>query len=211
MRPRLLDLFACEGGATAGYQRAGFHVTAVDLDGRRLARNPAESTVQADALAYLDAHGHEYDAIHASPPCQDLSVSKSIRGGTEHGTAWLLDATLARLAALGRPWAVENVAGAARAMPGASLFCGYSFGLLECRHRLFLSSELLLTPGCAAPAVHPLSRREREIFGRHGNIARVRQEWDVPWMTRDGSSQAIPPVFAEHVGWSLAAACGVSA
>lgn len=52
-RPRLLELAACEGGATAGYQAAGWHVTAVDLDGAALRRNPADVTVQVDALEYL--------------------------------------------------------------------------------------------------------------------------------------------------------------
>lgn len=32
MKPRLLDLCGCEGGATAGYMKAGWHVTSVDLD-----------------------------------------------------------------------------------------------------------------------------------------------------------------------------------
>lgn len=212
MKPRLLDLFACEGGASAGYQAAGFEVTAVDLDASALARNPADHKVQADALDYFMAHGHTFDAFHASPPCQDHSVSSVINGGPSHGTAWLLPAVLDLFDGCGRPWAVENVAGAARLMPGASTFCGYAFGLRECRHRLFSSSELLLTPGCAAPPPsQQLPARQREVFGHHGNSSRVRADWAVPWMTRDGIAQAIPPVFAQHVGWSLAAAVGVPA
>ena len=31
-RPRLLDLFCKAGGATRGYQLAGFHVTGVDIE-----------------------------------------------------------------------------------------------------------------------------------------------------------------------------------
>jgi len=31
-RPRLLDLFCCAGGATRGYQLAGFHVVGVDIE-----------------------------------------------------------------------------------------------------------------------------------------------------------------------------------
>ena len=37
-RPRLLDLFACEGGASVGYARAGFSVRAV----KRGAKLPGE-------------------------------------------------------------------------------------------------------------------------------------------------------------------------
>ena len=32
----------------------------------------------ADALEYLAAHGREYDAIHASPPCQGYSVMHNL-------------------------------------------------------------------------------------------------------------------------------------
>jgi len=31
MKPRLLDLYSCAGGAARGYQLAGFHVTGVDI------------------------------------------------------------------------------------------------------------------------------------------------------------------------------------
>lgn len=72
---RLLDLCGCEGGASAGYQRAGWHVTSVDLDPAALKRNPADVTIVGDALDYLAAHGREYDAIHASFPCQKWSAN----------------------------------------------------------------------------------------------------------------------------------------
>jgi hypothetical protein len=71
----LLELAACEGGATKGYQRAGFRVTAVDLDGAALKRNPAEVTVEADALEYLAEHGYRFDVIHASFPCQSWAAN----------------------------------------------------------------------------------------------------------------------------------------
>lgn len=32
MRPRLLDLFCCAGGAGMGYHRAGFDVVGVDIE-----------------------------------------------------------------------------------------------------------------------------------------------------------------------------------
>lgn len=67
-RPELLDLCGCEGGASYGYQLAGWRVTAVDLDGAALRRNPADVTVRADALDYLSEHGHRFHAVHASFP-----------------------------------------------------------------------------------------------------------------------------------------------
>ena len=67
-RPHLLDLFCGAGGAAKGYQMAGFHVTGVDIKAQP--RYAGDRFIQADALDYLAKHGHEYDAIHASPPCQ---------------------------------------------------------------------------------------------------------------------------------------------
>src|SRR5690606_19031090 len=81
----VLDLFACEGGATAGYTEAGATVYAVDLDKNRLARNPAKHKLVADALevlrrltrgeAIIFDSGYALtaalvDLAHKSPPCQ---------------------------------------------------------------------------------------------------------------------------------------------
>ena len=49
-RPRLLDLFCCEGGAGEGYRLAGFDVVGVDVVPRDY--HPGEFA-QADAVAYM--------------------------------------------------------------------------------------------------------------------------------------------------------------
>ena len=65
---RLLDLFCGAGGAGMGYHRAGFdEIVGVDINPQP--RYPFEF-IQGDALEYVAEHGHEFDAIHASPPCQ---------------------------------------------------------------------------------------------------------------------------------------------
>jgi site-specific DNA-cytosine methylase len=74
--PGLLDLFCGAGGCARGYQMAGFHVTGID--NRPQPRYAGDAFIQADALEYVAAHGHEYDCIHASPPCQAYSVSANM-------------------------------------------------------------------------------------------------------------------------------------
>jgi site-specific DNA-cytosine methylase len=72
IKPRLLDLFCCAGGAARGYQMAGFHVTGIDIAPQP--RYAGDVFIWADALEYVEAHGQEYDVIHASPPCQAYRV-----------------------------------------------------------------------------------------------------------------------------------------
>jgi hypothetical protein len=69
-RPRLLDLYSGAGGAAAGYARAGWDVTGVDL--RPQPRYPY-AFILGDALEVAEAIGRDFDAIHASPPCQSYS------------------------------------------------------------------------------------------------------------------------------------------
>ena len=85
MRPRLLDVYSCAGGASVGYFRAGFHVTGVDKEPQS---NYPFRFIQADALEVLADRKFiaQFDAIHASPPCQfkALATLSQRRNGKEY-------------------------------------------------------------------------------------------------------------------------------
>lgn len=148
-RPRLLDLFSGAGGACRGYQMAGFHVTGVDIAPQP--RYVGERFIQADALAYLREHGHEYDAIHASPPCQHYSVMRNLPWLKGKDYPALIDPTRELLNATGRPWVIENVMGAKLA---AGFLCGTMFGKRFYRHRAFEVNWLWLAPPHLRHRVH---------------------------------------------------------
>ncbi len=76
--PKLLDLYGGAGGAGRGYMDAGFDVTGVDIEPQP---DYPGTFILGDALAYLAAHGHEYDAIHASPPLP--SVVRTVQGNEQ--------------------------------------------------------------------------------------------------------------------------------
>jgi DNA (cytosine-5)-methyltransferase 1 len=210
-RPRLLDLFCGAGGAAMGYHRAGFDVVGVDLYDQP--HYPFEFH-QADALTYpLDG----FDAVHASPPCTDhTSLANTFKVAA--GTGWMLVATIERLRAQPAPWIVENVPGRAKAlMPGAFQLCGRGFGIGRLRrHRLFLTSFTVMVPPCACNSVQPigvygdLSRNDRVVRNSKDGLPRLRAGvqtardlLDCQWMDAAELSQAIPPVYTEHIGGYL--------
>jgi DNA (cytosine-5)-methyltransferase 1 len=134
-RPLLLDTFCKAGGAGMGYHLAGFDVVGVDIEPQP---NYPFPFIQADAIPYIEEHGHEYDAIHASPPCQAYCAMKHL---TTKAHPDLVDATRAALIKTGKPYVIENVPGAPLINP--IILCGTMFGLeTSCgaqlrRHRLF--------------------------------------------------------------------------
>lgn len=214
---RGLDLFCAAGGASMGYHLAGFEMTGVD--NRPQPHYPFEFK-QADAMTFpLDG----FDAVFASPPCQDHSVSKHTH--PEHGTGWMLQATVERLRAFGRPWIVENVAGAEF---GHSLvLCGTHFDLkaqdddgrwlyLQ-RHRLFASSALLMAPGRCTCSQHrgeiggvygagTHDRAKAKNVRRGGYTPRThvrRALMGIDWMNGTELSQALPPAYTRYLGEQL--------
>jgi DNA (cytosine-5)-methyltransferase 1 len=203
VKPRLLDLFCGAGGCSVGYERAGFDVVGVDIEPQK--HYPFEF-VQADATEFpLDG----FDAIHASPPCQDHMQTPH----RKHGTGWMLPHTRARLLEQPAPWVIENVPGAPM-RPDFKL-CGCMFGLDLRRQRWFETSwqHFDLRLGCHHP--YPVvsvvgngtptwvRHTFKAHYGREPNIADYRAAMGIDWMNRNELSQAIPPAYTEHIGEHL--------
>jgi len=202
---RVLDLYCGAGGAGMGYHRAGFEVVGVDL--APMPNYPFEFH-QGDALEYVKAHGHDFDAIHASPPCQRHSAMTSCRPGLAAEYPDLIGPTRNLLIASGLPWVIENVPGAPLIDP--VWLCGQMFGLDLYRHRGFESSVKLAAP--AHPAhVTPASKAGHWTPGTVMSVAgHVSPMWKarevmggIDWMNRDELGEAVPPAFTEFVGAQL--------
>ena len=220
MTLRALDLFCCAGGVTKGLQRAGFHVTGVDLV--RHKRYCGDAFIEGDALT-VDLAG--YDFVWASPPCQGYTDLRHAKGAV--GAPRLIGAVRERLMDSSAPYCIENVESpdALAELINPFVLCGSMFGLgaqghqLR-RHRLFETSFRVRTPLC--------DHDDRPVIGVYGGHARCRSAkhggrgtkdtWEgghkaaaseamgIDWMTLDELSEAIPPVYAEHIGlWARVA------
>ena len=206
----LRDRFCCQGGAAMGYHRAGWDVVGVDHLPQPC--YPFEF-IQGDALEFLHGHGHDFDAIHASPPCQRFSSASRCRSSREKHPD-LLTPTLGLLEKCGRPWIVENVPLAPMAPHHRITLCGLMFGLKVFRHRLFASNICLLQPPHQSHRGRRIGEDGMVCLAGHGGSSRKIDEthrckaaWasavKIDWMTRDGLAQSIPPDYTEFCGRQL--------
>jgi DNA (cytosine-5)-methyltransferase 1 len=204
----LLDLFCCAGGASEGYRRAGFDVTGVDIEPQP---NNPHRFIRADAIEYLESHGHEYDAIHASPPCQGYSTLRALHHGKEY--PMLIEPVRELLKKIGKPFVIENVA-TAPLQRFSDLFgnhgvvlCGSMFGLgvdrgYLRRHRIFETSFRVTQPDCKHRG------RAVGVYGHGGNSKKHRMlsrmeaaaAMNIDWMSLYEMCQAIPPDYTAYVG-----------
>ncbi len=238
--PRLLDLFCGAGGCAVGYSRAGFEVVGVDITPqprypfafcrmdalealRLLIEGQHITTSTLDVAEYGSWNLADFDAIHASPPCQRYSQATFCRGRRDQHPD-LIEPTRAALKETGKPWVIENVEQSP--LDGNScVLCGLMFGLKVFRHRLFESSEFLLglrhhphgsrrigKGGFVCVAGHGgqltgwAGRGTRTtVPADHRNKASWAKAMGIDWMTRDELAQAIPPAYTEFIGRQLIA------
>ena len=227
-QPRLLDLFACEGGASVGYARAGFIVFGVDLDENRLKRNP-HAWLVADAIEVVKRYGHEFDAIHASPPCQWYTRGNAPRRGQESKWERTIPAVREALEATGKPFVIENVKDAGWDLRNPVTLCGCMFDLSTDDTdgiRIHLQRPRLFETSWGMTAPRPCDHSSHEwVAGAYGGARRdkyeakyVRKGGYVPPdkdvvkallgiehdMTWNGLFECIPPAYSEHIGRQLA-------
>jgi DNA (cytosine-5)-methyltransferase 1 len=229
-RPRLLDLFCGAGGCAVGYHRAGFDVVGVD---HRPQPNYPFPFVQDDALRFLLAgHGEDYDAIHASPPCQGYSRMRHLPWLKGREYPLLIEPCRKLLEKTGKPWAMENVEDAPLA---GIVLCGSMFGLKVYRHRRFESNVWLWEPQHlkhkeVIGAVRMLNDRAKPnasgyvslpskgtlnnnyhsegvitVGGHNFKRSAAQTAMGIDWMSRKELAQAIPPAYTEYVGKQLMA------
>lgn len=204
-----------------GYSRAGFEVVGVDSKSQK--HFPFEFHCD-DAFAFLERHGHEFDVIHASPPCQAYTIMRNLPWLREKEYPRLIDPTREALTSLGKPYIIENVMGAK--LP-AGFLCGTMFGLPFYRHRAFETNWFWLSPphspheftirngrmmgarardivfGCLRRGQGHGAQNRAVNVGYAAGVRDARVAMELPYMSRDELSQAIPPAYTEWIGRRL--------
>jgi DNA (cytosine-5)-methyltransferase 1 len=208
-------LYCCAGGGAVGYNRAGFEVVGVDIEPQ-----PSYPFTfhQGDAIEYAKENGHLFDAIHASPPCQDnipITAANRLRPGWIDTHVNLIPDTRAALALFNVPTVIEN--GLTTRLRADVTLCGLMFKLPTFRHRLFELNRWTAT----APK-HPSHKGYRTDGWRHGvkyrgnvygvygsgggkpTIAQAQTALGIDWTDkRVELNEAIPPAYTEHIGRQL--------
>jgi DNA (cytosine-5)-methyltransferase 1 len=192
-----------------------------------------EEFFRGDALAILralmgDKNGgqpfpyrvEDFDAIHASPPCQRYSILRHAAEKKGKDAPDLIAPTRELLKKTGLPYVIENVPGAPT--EHTIVLCGSMFGLGSKgrqlrRHRNFELSFPMLSPSCRhegeAIGVYGGGPTGRYTFGNgakkdyynrrggyQGTIAEKREAMGIDWMSAKEINQAIPPAYTRFIG-----------
>lgn len=203
-----------------GYHFAGFDVVGVDITPQP---NYPFTFIQMDAIEYLKTHDlSEFDAIHASPPCQRYSRCRALAEARNQGHYGehpdLIPITREYLKKTGKPYVIENVVGAELIEPIS--LSGTQFDNLYTQRKRLFESNIPLTP----PDRKPVKKKTPSAgwgFGKDGFISicgsggvrgmnnrQIPLYWGfalggIDWMTREELAEAIPPAYTEFIGKQL--------
>jgi DNA (cytosine-5)-methyltransferase 1 len=194
-----------------GYYQAGFRdITGVDIEPQP--RYPF-AFVQADALEFLKEHGHEFDVIHASPPCQAYSGMRRItisRFGSAPEHPDLIAPVRELLEESGKVYVIENVQGSP--LHTQLILCGAALGLEHlARHRHFESNFLFVNPPKCChfqneytigvygerPDGRRVSYRQHRLGRIASSIGEAQEVMGIDWMEWDEIKEAVPPAYTE--------------
>ena len=207
-----------------GYSRAGFRIVGVDIEPQS---NYPFEFVQADAVKVLASFAEgrwslvwspaencgrfiglgQFDAIHASPPCQLYSTTHRIRKNNHQD---LVSPTRDLLEKTGLPWVIENVPGSPLIEP--AVLEGQMFeGLRTQRKRWFETNWPLEVPFMRSPRPAPQAKMGRKpkdhewvhVVGNAHSPKINGAAMGIDWMNRSELSEAIPPAYTEYIGTQL--------
>jgi DNA (cytosine-5)-methyltransferase 1 len=103
---------------------------------------------------------------------------------------------------------IENVMGAHEWLFDPIMLCGAMFPPLRVyRHRLFETNFFVPEPA-HPPHVHKQVKMGRpprngewvQAVGNFSGVAEAKEAMRIPWMSREGLREAIPPAYTEYVG-----------
>lgn len=194
-RPVLVDLCCGAGGATKGYQRAGFFVIGVDIKPQM--NYCGDEFIQDDALDFMNRWLDDPSwlrpvaAWHASPPCPRYAPVTRWRGNPDDHPD-LLPPIRDLLIRTRKPWVIENVHYAP--MTPNVVLCGSHVGLAVRRHRWFESPSL---PFALMPPCRHLSD---DLPFMHKNERAFADAMGCTWMSNREARDAVPPAYTEWIG-----------
>ena len=209
---RILDLFCGAGGASYGIHLAGHEVDGVDIN-KDLAEEYPFKFYWSDALTFLMKYGCDYDAFHASPPCQHYSQATRqwVNLGNEYPD--LIALTRAALEYTGKPFVIENVIGAP--LRKDLLLCGQMFDdgskeFVVRRHRIFEIHGFTVSQIPHEKHIGKVGDgRVISVFGHGGGVRYNHATSDLnawktamgtPWMKKRRSvSESIPPDYTKYI------------
>lgn len=224
MKPILLDLFCCAGGAGMGYSMAGFDVVGVDIKPQPHYPFPM---VEFDAIWFMELllegkqfrfkkDGHikildinDISAFHASPPCQAWTVAGNVARAKGKKYPELIDPIRKLLKETNSPYIIENVMKSP--LDATLMLCGTMFGLDVIRHRYFESSFMLMNPPFSCTHTKRVAKqgyapKEGEyhcVTGHLSDIENAKKAMGIDWMVGKEIVEAIPPAYTEYIGGYL--------